>query len=284
MQNKPEYLNPNSEVKLSGAQEGFTLAPAPRPLEVPEFKLPNLSSDNSGSLTGQGVANLIRGIGGKNTPTEQPKPQLGTLLGGTNAIMNDQLKDMMYPSPDNKLPQQGPVTTPPTDIDRSAANVLESSQGEPQMANTITNKLKSIVDGVKAVYGDTPQARVAAAQAVLESRLLGSNPSQLAAKYNNYFGIKGRGDAGSVSLSTNEELSGAMQRVNAKFAANTSPEASFYQHMSLMLRMPRYAPFLQASSTEEAINAIARSGYATDSKYGPKLTSVYKQLAPLFGD
>lgn len=284
MQNNPEYLNPNSPVQLSGAQEGFTLAPPPRPLEIPEFKLLNLNQDNSGSTIGQGVANLIRGIGGKNNAPQQSKPQLGSLLGGTNAIMHDQLKDMMYPSPKNELPQQGPITTSPSDIDRSAANVLESSQREPKMATSIVSKLKSIVDGVKAVYGDTPQARVAAAQAVLESRLLGDNPSQLATKYNNYFGIKGRGDAGSVSLSTNEELGGVMQRMNANFAANTSPEASFQQHMSLMTRMPRYAPFLQAGSTEEAIDAIAKSGYATDSKYGPKLAGVYRQLAPLFGD
>jgi flagellum-specific peptidoglycan hydrolase FlgJ len=135
--------------------------------------------------------------------------------------------------------------------------------------------------------GNQILADLTTAQAILESNLLGSKPSTLAFKYNNLFGIKGKGTKGSVMLETWEEEKGKEVRLKQPFAWNASIEDSLLQRKLLLEngtknKPDRYHPVLKAKTFEEAARALVLGGYATDSKYATKLINIYeKYLKPV---
>ena len=135
-------------------------------------------------------------------------------------------------------------------------------------------RIAQIVEASKQTYGpESPLAKLASSQALLESGML-NNPHGLASKYNNLFGIKGSGTAGSVNMMTKEFVDGKMQRMQQQFAHNKSLNDSFAQHRQL-LNNPRYKNVLQATSFEEAAKAIKDAGYATDPNYTQLLMKIY---------
>lgn len=169
---------------------------------------------------------------------------------------------------------QGPNTmTPPSStgtIDKLSPNKDE--------------RIRQVVDAAKRTYPDQPHmAKLAAAQALLESGIASSKgPSSLAGKYNNLFGIKGSGTAGSVNMRTGEHLNGRDVKINANFAANRTVEDSFQQHKKLMGNS-RYRKVLSSQSFEQAAYEVRAAGYATDPNYTRSLISVYNsQLARYF--
>lgn len=151
-------------------------------------------------------------------------------------------------------------------------------------------RIKQIVNAAKEIF---PQnmvlAKLAAAQAVHESRLM-SKPSNLAINYNNLFGIKGTGTAGSISLPTWENINGKDIKINANFARNKTLADSFKQYKNYLetsglksLGKQRYEKVLKASTFLEAATNIKLAGYATDPKYTINLISIYnKYLKDLF--
>lgn len=147
------------------------------------------------------------------------------------------------------------------------------AQMTDQLSDNILARIAQIYSACAHVYGFTPQATVCAAQAILESNLLGK-PSTLALKYNNFFGIKGEGTQGSVSMKTNEFIHNKMLKVSDKFSVNLDMVDSIRQHFNLMHRLDRYKQFLYATDVDSAISAMAKSGYATDPKYGIKLQMI----------
>lgn len=140
------------------------------------------------------------------------------------------------------------------------------------------NILSNLLDSAKHVYEDMPNMQfVVVTQAIHESGfLLKSGGSQLALKYNNLFGIKGKGDNGSVSLPTWEEINGKVVHVNANFAVYKSHESAFAAHRRLMEK-PRYKRVLEAKTPLEAFRALVLCGYATDGKYSKKLNDIYEK-------
>ena len=129
-------------------------------------------------------------------------------------------------------------------------------------------RFQQIVDASNAVYGQgTVMAKLAASQAVWESHLY-NEPSLLAIKYNNLFGIKGQGSNGKTPpLWTWEWKKG---KVKLPFAWNKNLQDSFAQHKNLMNK-DRYKDVLTANSFEEAADNIYKAGYATDQTYPDKL-------------
>jgi len=103
------------------------------------------------------------------------------------------------------------------------------------------------------------------AQAALES---GWGKSTLAAKYNNYFGIK----AGSswtgktVNMQTGEVINGQSVTINGTFRVYDSLIDSI-RDRNRLLSMPRYASVRTASTPQAQIEAIKNSGYATALSY-----------------
>jgi hypothetical protein len=119
-----------------------------------------------------------------------------------------------------------------------------------------------------------PLRRLTLAQAALES---GYGKSTLASKYNNYFGIKGKGPAGSVKMWTNEDWGGKRHKILANFRAYHNAEESFKDHLKL-LHQPRYSRVLAAASFDEAAMEVKRAGYATDYNYTNLLKSTDRNL------
>lgn len=150
---------------------------------------------------------------------------------------------------------------------------------------------KSLFEQLKKISEDTfpdhpIMQRIALCQAVLESRLNGI-PSQLAHKYNNFFGIKqsnsNPGTKSDVGLKTKED-NGKTHIIIGDFSSNLTPYDSFNQYKSLMLHK-RYEKVFNAKSIFEAFNALQRSGYSTDPLYSSKLSAIYRnQIATLFKD
>jgi flagellum-specific peptidoglycan hydrolase FlgJ len=103
------------------------------------------------------------------------------------------------------------------------------------------------------------------AQAALESNW---GQSALAAKYNNYFGIK----AGSswtgktVNMQTNEVFNGINTSINSSFRVYNSLLDSIKDRNKL-LSTSRYASVRQAATPQEQAQAIKNSGYATALNY-----------------
>lgn len=170
-----------------------------------------------------------------------------------------------------------------------AANSNPSIAGGNNMASTKELTIPNVYKSAQTVYQDNPvMADLATAQAILESRLNGS-PSGLAKNYNNLFGIKGSGTAGSASMRTHEYGSQGKYYTNSGFAKNATLSDSFLQHKNLMNKGIKsnpalYHKVLKAKSFEEAASALKAAGYATDPAYVKKLMQIYKNyIVPLKG-
>ncbi|KAA0835306.1 LysM peptidoglycan-binding domain-containing protein [Bacillus paralicheniformis] len=106
------------------------------------------------------------------------------------------------------------------------------------------------------------------AQGVLESNW---GRSGLATKGKNLFGIKGTGNAGSITLPTTEHINGKDVRVNAAFRKYNSWYDSILDLASLYTRLDRYKGVIGQTNYVQACVAVAKGGYATDPKYAQKL-------------
>lgn len=115
-------------------------------------------------------------------------------------------------------------------------------------------------------------ASVTIAQAALETGW-GKSARRTA---NNLFGIKGRGNAGSVKLWTREYVRGRWIKTRASFAAYDSFAASVAAHGRLISENPIYARAMAVKDQgpEAFAKALKRCGYATDPKYAQKLMSM----------
>lgn len=144
------------------------------------------------------------------------------------------------------------------------------------LTNDPQTNLKMIKQCSLEIYpNNVVLAQLTAAQAILESRLL-SDPSELALKYNNLFGIKGLGTAKtpSVVLPTHEyNPRDGWEEVQERFASNLNLEDSLKQH-KLLLELPRYKAVQQAKSFSEAAREVYIAGYATDYRYPSELIAI----------
>jgi len=131
--------------------------------------------------------------------------------------------------------------------------------------NRVWNEIKG-----EEMTGFFPSVLIA--QAALESNW---GQSSLAAKYNNYFGIK----AGSswtgqtVNMKTNEVFSGVNTTVNSDFRVYNSLIDSI-RDRNRLLSTSRYASVKQTSTPLAQAEAIKNSGYATALSYVNSIMSV----------
>ncbi|MCA9781430.1 MAG: glucosaminidase domain-containing protein, partial [Candidatus Eremiobacteraeota bacterium] len=146
-----------------------------------------------------------------------------------------------------------------------------------RLSDNRDERIRQIVDAAKRTHPNHPHlAKLAAAQALLESGIHTNRPSGLARNHNNLFGIKGRGTAGTANLQTREHLNGRNVTIRDGFARNATLEDSFVQHRNLLTRNRRYQSVVNASSFEEAAVRIRQAGYATAPNYTSALLSVYR--------
>jgi peptidoglycan hydrolase-like protein with peptidoglycan-binding domain len=134
---------------------------------------------------------------------------------------------------------------------------------------------KVAADAIKSQRATGVPASVTLAQALLES---GRGESGLAKKGNNFFGIKGTGPAGSVTMPTKEYEGGRWITVDAKFRKYNSPSESFTDHGNFLRKNPRYAPaFKHTDDAKQFAKEIHKAGYATDPTYAKKLGQIIDQ-------
>jgi flagellum-specific peptidoglycan hydrolase FlgJ len=122
--------------------------------------------------------------------------------------------------------------------------------------------LAPIAKEVASELGIDP--RIVMAQAILETgwgRKVNGN---------NYFGIKGKGQ----EFTTHEEVDGLMVKQKDGFRTYDSLEDSVRDYGKFLKENKRYKPLLEANSFDEQIEALAGSGYATDSRYGEKVKEI----------
>ncbi len=123
-------------------------------------------------------------------------------------------------------------------------------------------------------YGVLPSIIIS--QAILESNW---GQSQLAAEYNNLYGIKAYGNQEKVTMDTQEYVNEQWVTIAGDFRVYDSWEASMDDHTMLFVNGVDWSPekyqgVLTASTYEEAADALQAAGYATDPDYATKVKSV----------
>jgi flagellum-specific peptidoglycan hydrolase FlgJ len=117
-------------------------------------------------------------------------------------------------------------------------------------------------------------AAVTIAQAIEESTW---GQSQLASQYNNLFGIKGTGPAGSVTLPTQEYENGQWVTIDAPFRVYSNVAQSITDHTLLLATG---SPYQQAMADRRSPDTFANDltgVYATDPTYGASLINLMRQ-------
>lgn len=116
-------------------------------------------------------------------------------------------------------------------------------------------------------------------QAALESARGSAAPG------NNYFGIKGSGNAGSNNLSTQEYGNGGYYGENSDFAGYKSPTDSINAYLKLILSYPGVSAAIQQNDPVAILKAIEANGYATSPTYVENVmnTPEFRQYANMEG-
>ena len=94
-------------------------------------------------------------------------------------------------------------------------------------------------------------------------------------KGNSFFGIKAHGGDG-IEFTTHEVVDGKRVKMKDTFKAYDSLADSVQGYGAFLRENPRYKPFLAATTLEEQIAALGRSGYATDPNYAKTVRSIAK--------
>ncbi len=163
--------------------------------------------------------------------------------------------------------QQGAAGQPATPT--SAAPTGQGGIGSDRTASAgNTGFIASIMPQAQRVAAQTGlDPRLVAAQAALESNFGKSAPG------NNLFGIKGAG----TPISTMESVNGQMVPTKASFASYDSPDASFDGYGKLMSGS-RYAGVRGAQGLDAQLDALGKSGYATDPNYAAKVGAIARGI------
>lgn len=117
-------------------------------------------------------------------------------------------------------------------------------------------------------------ASVTIAQAIIES---GWGKSLLS-EANNFFGIKGRGPAGSISVNVYEYINGQRVRVNSHFRKYNSLIESFQDHARVISESPRYKKAMQlVDDPKSFVRELKRAGYATNPRYADIIIGIMER-------
>ena len=133
-----------------------------------------------------------------------------------------------------------------------------------------------MADAVRTQKATGVPASVTMAQAILES---GWGRSGLTRSAHNFFGMKGTGPAGSVTVRTREEDShGHSYYVNAAFRKYHNATESFTDHARLLSLGSRYRTAMaHKNNPEQFARDLQTAGYATDHRYASTLISIMRQ-------
>jgi flagellum-specific peptidoglycan hydrolase FlgJ len=257
--------------------------PAPPPGLNPGANLPAAGSDPgqsqpaSGFVTGgpARAAPLKEGSRGPEVMALQNQlNQLGYQAGTADGVFGSStraaLKDFQT---QNRLTPDG-IAGPATQRALNDPGAVRAPANlTPRTGNAFIDRVSA--DAIQSQRATGVPASVTIAQAILES---GWGKSGLSTKAHNYFGIKGEGPAGHVTMRTREVYNGREVYENAKFRKYNSPAESFIDHGRFLRDNPRYAKaFKHTDNAERFAAEIHKAGYATDPNYTKLLTGIIRQ-------
>lgn len=166
--------------------------------------------------------------------------------------------------------QAQPGSPQATGTQATGAQSTAPITGVPKTGNAFIDRISS--DAIKSQRETGVPASVTMAQAILES---GWGKSGLSTNANNFFGIKGKGPAGSITMRTREVFNGQSTYINAPFRKYNSPAESFADHGKFFLQNKRYATAMKNTDNGHRFaQEIARAGYATDPTYAKQLSGL----------
>lgn len=143
-------------------------------------------------------------------------------------------------------------------IDPNSTRLIQQPGQQPGSWDDFQNAAKQAVTDQGLSPAVLP---VLLGQAAVESARGKSAPG------NNYFGIKGGGNAGTNNLATQEYGRGGYYGENAGFAAYNSPNDSINAYLQLIQSYPGVKEAIQSGNSDAIIKAIEKNGYATSPTY-----------------
>jgi flagellum-specific peptidoglycan hydrolase FlgJ len=203
----------------------------------------------------QGAARIAQALIGGYESGKYDREQKAADAPG-RAILEEERQRRMGGSPSPAMPSV-PV---PSGGSAPRAAAFSGSQDE-FVASMMPHALK-----VSQETGLDP--RLVIAQSALETGWGKSAPG------NNFFGIKSHGRAGGNTMPTTEVVNGQPVRMNDSFRAYADMGESAGDYAAFLRANPRYRDVLGAQGLDAQIEAMARSGYATDPNYGAKLRQI----------
>ena len=167
---------------------------------------------------------------------------------------------------DSLMPSQE-ADTEPQQLELS----LDSPDTDVEPSATPEAFIASIAPTAKAMAEELGiDPRIVIAQAALET---GWGTS---VKGNNLFGIKSHGKEGGLMVRTHEVVDGKRIKVRDSFRQYDNYDESIADYGNFLQQNKRYKPMLQAATLREQVEALGKSGYATDPKYADKVIAIAK--------
>ena len=141
-----------------------------------------------------------------------------------------------------------------------------------QIKSIFIARMLLALDGIDDLGGFLPSVLIA--QAAIESNW---GRSALAARYNNYFGIKASKSwkGKTVNMKTGEVFNGQNVTINSNFRVYDSLAESI-RDRNRLLRMPRYKAVEQATTPQAQAEAIKAAGYCTATNYVSSIMATIK--------
>lgn len=140
----------------------------------------------------------------------------------------------------------------------------------PRHVTEFVRQLTPMATEIGARYGIDPALIIT--QAAIES---GWGQSVAG---NNYFGVKSHGQPGGQTVLTKEEVNGQLVPRYEQFRSYGDLRGSMEDYARFLKENPRYEGVFQAQNLAGQIDAIAKSGYATDSAYPALLEDVSRMV------
>lgn len=154
---------------------------------------------------------------------------------------------------------------------------ITQAEKEEKIKLKFIEKIAPIAQTTQTKYGI--YASIIIAQASLESDF---GRSDLAADYNNLFGVKGDDPDNTVVLKTQEYVNDQWVTVDGRFQVYDSVANSIEQHSLLFVNGTdwnpnQYQDVFTATDYKTMAQAIQKDGYATDPEYATKVINLIEQ-------
>ena len=263
--------------------------PAPRTPRTLEEELQSLKPEELRLVLS--TANMVKLAHGFKSNNTQPYIEL---IRSMYPRLNARLQRIIAAILDDADPLPAVPDKRATERDEAIQAVLSEydSLMPSKEAHTESEQLELSLDSpdTDAVPSTTPEAFVASiaptAKAVAEE--LGIDPRIVIAqaaletgwgtsvKGNNLFGIKSHGKKDGLMVQTHEVVDGERIKVRDSFRQYDSYDESIADYGSFLKQNKRYKPILQAATLREQVEALGKSGYATDPEYADKVMAIAK--------